>query len=192
MPRNLRGGNKAKKGSNKKGPGSELERSPYVTADPGGGQAYATVIKSYGGAPPMLGVMCSDGKERMGVVAGKLRKKVYCNKEDLVLVNLRDYQDAKCDIVWKYERKDISRLVKENEITSLFAGVGTINENENEGKYSMNDVDDVFTFDTPLDKEPGTETDKKTENKTDKEEESGSSSSEYETDSEEEVDIANV
>ena len=190
MPRNLRGGNKAKKGSNKKGPGSELERSPYVTADPGGGQAYAKVIKSYGGAPPMLGVMCSDGKERMGVVSGKLRKKVYCNKEDLVLVNLRDYQDAKCDVVWKYERKDISRLVKDNEITSLFAGVGTLNENE--GKYGMNDVDDVFTFDTPQDKEPGTETDKKTENKTDKEEESGSSSSEYETDSEEEVDIANV
>ena len=186
MPRNLRGGNKAKKGSNKKGPGSELERSPYVTTDPGGGQAYAKVIKSYGGAPPMLGVMCSDGKERMGVVAGKLRKKVYCNKEDIVLVNLRDYQDTKCDIVWKYERKDISRLVKDNEITSLFAGVGTLNENE--GKYGMNDVDDVFTFDTPQDKEPGTETDKKT----DKKEESGSSSSEYETDSEEEVDITKV
>jgi translation initiation factor 1A len=183
MPRNLRGGNKAKKGSNKKG-GSELERSPYVTIDPGGGQAYAKVIKSYGGAPPMLGVMCSDGKERMGVVSGKLRKKVYCNKEDLVLVNLRDYQDAKCDIVWKYERKDISRLVKENEITSLFAGVGTINENDS--KYSMNDVDDVFTFDTPQDKE------KDTDKKTDKKEESGSSSSEYETDSEEEVDIANI
>ena len=190
MPRNLRGGNKAKKGSNKKGPGSELERSPYVTTDPGGGQAYAKVIKSYGGAPPMLGVMCSDGKERMGVVAGKLRKKVYCNKEDIVLVNLRDYQDTKCDIVWKYERKDISRLIKDNEITSLFAGVGTLNENE--GKYGMNDVDDVFTFDTPQDKEPGTETDKKTGKKTDKKEESGSSSSEYETDSEEEVDIANV
>ena len=190
MPRNLRGGNKAKKGSNKKGPGSELERSPYVTTDPGGGQAYAKVIKSYGGAPPMLGVMCSDGKERMGVVAGKLRKKVYCNKEDIVLVNLRDYQDTKCDIVWKYERKDISRLVKDNEITSLFAGVGTLNENE--GKYGMNDVDDVFTFDTPQDKEPGTETDKKTENKTDKEEESGSSSSEYETDSEEDFDIDKV
>ena len=184
MPRNLRGGNKAKKGSNKKGPGSELERSPYVTIDPDGGQAYAKVIKSYGGAPPMLGVMCSDGKERMGVVSGKLRKKVYCNKEDLVLVNLRDYQDAKCDIVWKYERKDISRLVKENEITSLFAGVGTINENDS--KYSMNDVDDVFTFDTPQDKE------KDTDKKTDKKEESGSSSSEYETDSEEEVDIANI
>jgi len=202
MPKNKKGGNKAKKGSNKRF--AEAENQPFVTADPEGGQDYAKVIKSMGGCPPMLNVNCSDGKERIGVVTGRLRKKVFCNKEDIVLVNLRDYQDSKCDIIWKYSDRETKRLVKEGEITSRFAGIRTAGGSDD--KY--NDFDSVFNFDYKKDEEEGDKEgdtvgdkagdkvgDKAGDKAGDKEgDESSSSSSEYETDSDEDtnIDIANI
>ena len=198
MPKNKKGGNKAKKGSNKRF--AEAENQPFVTKDPEGGQEYAKVIKSMGGCPPMLNVNCSDDKERIGVITGRLRKKVFCNKEDIVLVNLRDYQDSKCDIIWKYSDRETKRLVKEGEISSRFAGIRTAGGSDD--KY--NDSDSVFNFDykkdedTEGDKEDKKDGDKTVVKKEDKavkdvkKDESSSSSSEYETDSDEEIDIANI
>ena len=41
---------------------------------------------------------CFDGKERLCHIRGKLRKKVWINTGDIILVGLRDYQDDKvCD-----------------------------------------------------------------------------------------------
>jgi translation initiation factor 1A len=197
MPKNKKGGNKAKKGSNKRF--AEAENQPFVTKDPEGGQEYAKVIKSMGGCPPMLNVNCSDDKERIGVITGRLRKKVFCNKEDIVLVNLRDYQDSKCDIIWKYSDRETKRLVKEGEISSRFAGIRTAGGSDD--KY--NDFDSIFNFDYKKDeddkddkddKDGDKEEDKsvKKEDKSVKKDESSSSSSEYETDSDEEIDIANI
>jgi translation initiation factor 1A len=197
MPKNKKGGNKAKKGSNKRF--AEAENQPFVTKDPEGGQEYAKVIKSMGGCPPMLNVNCSDDKERIGVITGRLRKKVFCNKEDIVLVNLRDYQDSKCDIIWKYSDRETKRLVKEGEISSRFAGIRTAGGSDD--KY--NDFDSIFNFDYKKDeddkddkddKDGDKEEDKddKKEDKAVKKDESSSSSSEYETDSDEEIDIANI
>merc|ERR1712061_43687 len=41
--------------------------------------------------------MCFDGVERLCHIRGKLRKKVWIAQSDIVLVGLRDYQDAKAD-----------------------------------------------------------------------------------------------
>jgi len=140
MPKNTRGGNKAKKGSNKKQ--QAMANMPFIKKDIEGGQEYAKVIKSMGGSPPMLRLECYDSKERIGVITGKLKKRIFCNKDDIVLVNLRDYQDSKCDIIWKYTLSDIRRLIKENEISNLFGSSIT--------KMSKNDYDNfdsVFEFD---------------------------------------------
>ena len=190
MPKNKKGGNKAKKGSNKRF--AEAENQPFVTKDPEGGQEYAKVIKSMGGCPSMLNVNCSDDKERIGVITGRLRKKVFCNKEDIVLVNLRDYQDSKCDIIWKYSDRETKRLVKEGEISSRFAGIRTAGGSDD--KY--NDFDSIFNFDYKKDEDDKDDKDDKDgdkeEDKSVKKDESSSSSSEYETDSDEEIDIANI
>merc|ERR1719516_654359 len=42
--------------------------------------------------------MCFDGVKRLCHIRGKLRKKVWINQSDIILVGLRDYQDAKADV----------------------------------------------------------------------------------------------
>ena len=143
MPRNLRGGKKAKKGSNKN---VNAEKNPYIIKKEC--QEYAKVIKSFGGYPPQISLQCLDGKERIGIVSGRLRKRVFCNKGDIVLVNLRDYQDSKCDIIWKYLEKDIYRLLEENEVPYVFIGQTVANnENKSFNEYDIDDVDSIFSFD---------------------------------------------
>merc|ERR1711884_173099 len=46
--------------------------------------------------------MCFDGVKRLCHIRGKLRKKVWINQSDIVLIGLRDYQDAKADVIQKY------------------------------------------------------------------------------------------
>merc|ERR1719397_1395041 len=46
--------------------------------------------------------MCFDGVKRLCHIRGKLRKKVWINQSDIVLIGLRDYQDAKADVILKY------------------------------------------------------------------------------------------
>merc|ERR1719348_1632237 len=41
--------------------------------------------------------MCFDGVKRLCHIRGKLRKKVWINQSDIILIGLRDYQDAKAD-----------------------------------------------------------------------------------------------
>merc|ERR1712037_610925 len=49
-----------------------------------------------------LEAMCFDGLKRLCHIRGKLRKKVWINQSDIVLIGLRDYQDAKADVILKY------------------------------------------------------------------------------------------
>ena len=177
MPRNLKGGNKSKKGSNKKM--NAAQRMPYITKEPEG-QVYARIIKSQGGSPPKLTLVCSDTKERLGILTGKM-KRTWCNKDDIVLVNLRDYQDARCDIIWKYDDKDVRRLIKEGEISVVFGGIS----NSNISEYDMNIVNEAFDFEYKPEGEEGEEGEGTDPKKKDKEKESSSeSSSESETESE--------
>merc|ERR1712083_639354 len=45
--------------------------------------------------------MCFDGSKRLCHIRGKLRKKVWINQGDIILVGLRDYQDTKADVIMK-------------------------------------------------------------------------------------------
>ena len=51
---------------------------------------YAQVIKMLGNG--RLEAMCFDGVKRLCHIRGKLRKKVWINTSDIILVGLRDYQ----------------------------------------------------------------------------------------------------
>ena len=109
-----------------------------------------------------------------------MRKRVWLNKEDIILVNLRDYQDTKCDIIWKYNGYEISRLVTDEEITSAYAGIG----NKGVSQSDMDEVDSVFDFNYQTEK---------TEKTDKKESEDSSSSEESSEESEEEsMNIADI
>jgi translation initiation factor 1A len=45
---------------------------------------------------------CFDGVSRLCQIRGQMRKRVWINVGDIVLVSLREYQDDKADIIHKY------------------------------------------------------------------------------------------
>jgi len=57
-----------------------------------------------------LEAMCFDGVKRLCHIRGKLRKKVWINQSDIVLIGLRDYQDAKADVILKYSADEARNL----------------------------------------------------------------------------------
>merc|ERR1719312_2175663 len=54
--------------------------------------------------------MCFDGTKRLCHIRGKLRKKVWINQSDIVLIGLRDYQDAKADVILRYSPDEARNL----------------------------------------------------------------------------------
>merc|ERR1739838_257692 len=71
--------------------------------------------QEYGQVQRMLGngrceVSCFDGTKRMCHIRGKMRKKVWVNQGDIVLVSLRDFQDEKGDIIVKYTSEEARNL----------------------------------------------------------------------------------
>merc|ERR1719480_257126 len=54
--------------------------------------------------------MCFDGTKRLCHIRGKMRKKVWVNLGDIVLISLRDYQDQKADVIMKYNSDEARRL----------------------------------------------------------------------------------
>lgn len=69
---------------------------------------YAQVTKMLGNG--RLEAMCFDGVKRLCHIRGKLRKKVWINQGDIILIGLRDYQDAKADVILKYSADEARNL----------------------------------------------------------------------------------
>jgi len=104
MPKNKgKGGKSKRKGKNKNDDGDKRE---LVMKEQG--QEYAQVSKVLGNC--RIEAVCFDGHTRMCHVRGKFRKKVWINKDDIVLVGLRDYQDGKADIIHKYTAEEARNL----------------------------------------------------------------------------------
>lgn len=91
---------------------------------------------------------CFDGKTRLCHIRGKLRKKVWVNTGDIVLIGLRDFQDKKADIILKYLPDEARNLIKYDEIpdtTTINEGAGEdgLNENGEEVVFDFNDIDGI-------------------------------------------------
>nr|KAF6267504.1 hypothetical protein mPipKuh1_008454 [Pipistrellus kuhlii] len=85
MPKNKgKGGKNRRRGKNE----NESEKRELVFKEDG--QEYAQVIKMLGNG--RLEALCFDGVKRLCHIRGKLRKKVWINTSDIILVGLRDYQ----------------------------------------------------------------------------------------------------
>lgn len=100
------------------------------------GQEYAQVTKTLGGGN--LAVQCFDGVARIAHIRGKLRKKVWMNPGDLLLVSLRDFQEGKVDIIMKYTADEARSLKALGEIPES----AIINETE-----AVENADIAFEFD---------------------------------------------
>ena len=81
------------------------------------GQEYAQILKMYGGGRCEVYVM--DGQIRTGTIRGSMqnrKRRVWINKEDIVLVSLRNFENKKCDIVHKYTDEEVRVLRKKGHL----------------------------------------------------------------------------
>nr|CDJ89699.1 S1 domain containing protein [Haemonchus contortus] len=78
------------------------------------GQEYGRVLKIFGNRYVL--VFCSDNKQRVCRIRGRLRKNVKVRAGGIVLVELRDYQDYKGDIIYKYTYPEAQLLKKSKKV----------------------------------------------------------------------------
>jgi translation initiation factor 1A len=55
-----------------------------------------------------LEAQCFDGEKRLAHIRGKMRKKVWINQGDIILISLREFQDEKADVIVKYTVEEVS------------------------------------------------------------------------------------
>jgi len=104
---------KGKGGKNRRrGKGDDDERRELIFKEDG--QEYAQVLKMLGNG--RLTALCFDGVERLCHIRGKMRKKVWVNVGDIVLLGLRDYQDHKADVILKYTADEARQLKQFGEL----------------------------------------------------------------------------
>jgi len=80
---------------------------------------YAQIMKALGDR--RFQVSCFDGQNRVAHIPGKFNKRMFFSTDDVVLVQLRDYQPDKVDIIHKYTSDEIRTLKKMGEIPSTAA-----------------------------------------------------------------------
>ncbi|CAN8064120.1 unnamed protein product [Agarophyton chilense] len=137
MPKNKgKGGKNRRRGKNDN---DDDKRELIFKED---GQEYAQVTRMLGNG--RCEAKCFDGTTRLCHIRGKLRKKVWVNAQDIVLIGLRDYQDSKADIILKYSPDEARSLIKYGEIPDTT----TINEGAAEGEEGEEGDDVVFDFET--------------------------------------------
>jgi translation initiation factor 1A len=57
-----------------------------------------------------LEALCFDGTRRLAHIRGKMRKKVWVGQGDIILLSLREYQEAKGDVILKYTADEARSL----------------------------------------------------------------------------------
>ncbi|MDN7023355.1 translation initiation factor eIF-1A [Methanoculleus sp. FWC-SCC1] len=59
-------------------------------------------------------VKCEDGVTRIGRIKGKIKKRLWIREGDLLIVVPWDFQDEKCDIIYRYIKPQVEWLQKNN------------------------------------------------------------------------------
>lgn len=111
--------NKGKGGKSKrKGKSDQQEENKRELLLKEPGQEYAKITKILGNC--RAEVYCFDDVIRLSHFRGAFRKRVWIEMNDIVLVGLRDYENAKCDVIHKYLPEEIRHLSYLNEIPAKF------------------------------------------------------------------------
>lgn len=70
------------------------------------------VVESMLGAN-RLKVRCEDGETRTARIPGRMKKRVWINEDDVVIVEPWDWQDEKADVKWRYDSQEADQLRRE-------------------------------------------------------------------------------
>ncbi|KAJ2091805.1 Translation initiation factor 1A [Coemansia sp. RSA 986] len=132
---NIIGGKNRRRGKNDKDESSKRE---LIFKEEG--QEYAQVVKMLGNG--RLEASCFDGVNRLAQIRGSMRKKIWINQGDIILVSLREYQDSKGDVIQKYNPEEARLLKQYGELPENF----NLEEGENLNSEGENDDGVEFEF----------------------------------------------
>ncbi len=139
MGKNTKGGKNFKK--QKRGPSRERE---LVYAEEG--QAYARVIKQLGDGRFECQIFNTDKDTNIvGKICGSMRKRVWINIGNIVLVSSRDFDSSNCDIIHKYTDEEAQNLKSYGELPSNINLMATNMELAG-GKFECTEEDEGFVF----------------------------------------------
>jgi len=100
-------------------PKKDQEIGPSAeTPLPGDDTVVCGVVRHLGG--DYLLAKCSDGVDRKVRIPGKLRKRVWINEGDIILVGLWDFSPDKGEVVYKYGRNEINKLIEKGFLSKEF------------------------------------------------------------------------
>ncbi|KAI1339306.1 hypothetical protein F5Y15DRAFT_383914 [Xylariaceae sp. FL0016] len=142
--------NKGKGGKNRRRGKNESDREKRDLTFREDGQEYAQVTKMLGNG--RLEALCFDGQKRLAHIRGKLRKKVWINQGDIILLSLRDYQDEKGDVILKYTADEARSLKQYGELPES----AKINETDTYGPGDEGECNFDFADDQDSDEESET------------------------------------
>ena len=114
-----------KRGKRSSGPAQSPEISRVKMPYRRNGEMFARVVDIYG--QERMGVFCEDGKHRLGRIRGKIRKRVWVRKGDLVIINPWEFETQvkgkpeKCEISWRYLRHEVSWITRTNRLPEILA-----------------------------------------------------------------------
>lgn len=104
-------------------------------------QVYARIEKVLGNMRFTL--KCSDKVTRIGVLRGRMYRRNWIKINDIVLADLREYQDSKVDITHQYSQHDVKYLQKLGEIDRKFVDGESDVEDEFEYQDCWDTQEDV-------------------------------------------------
>ena len=106
-------------------------------------------LEEYGKVEKMLGnrrlsISLVDGSKKLCIIPGRFKRGkggMWINVGDIILVSTREYQQARSDMIHKYNQQEVTKLLKAGYIPPSFMQYST--EENNTGGT---DVGDIFSF----------------------------------------------
>ena len=140
MPKNKIGGNKAKRGKNII---PKIQELYFREQD----EIYGVVINLLGSN--RMSVYCSDEITRICLIKGAMRKKIWINKGNYVLVSLRQCSSNQnnSDIIHKYSDEDVIKLYNFEELNPKMKSIELKALTGNTNLNNKDDSDIIFSYD---------------------------------------------
>ncbi len=102
----------------------EIDIGKIRKPDPSKEEMFAIVDQKLGG--PHVRVICEDGKERLGRIPGKFKRRMWIVVGDVVICKLWEYRKDRCDIVHKYRKTEVEKLKQEGYLKNLEDYLGLV------------------------------------------------------------------
>ena len=104
------------------------------------GQEYGQVLAVLGDCRFRL--LCADGKERLGILRGKMRKKQWVTLGSFVIVGIREFENGKCDIFHVYQDSQHTKVR-----TFFTSSDKLVGEEEDDNGFEFDDDSDEINID---------------------------------------------